>query len=115
MDAERIFSAEQIVVPPELPEIIKDFTKEVIRANPADLDEFGAQCVRRPAASPLRPLTRGPRRGAGHCTRYFGALAGVEGYEDQGKDADASDGAMPASVAPPRVRALTRPPPRPDE
>ena len=33
----RIFSADQIVVPEELPEILKEFSKEVIRQNPTDL------------------------------------------------------------------------------
>ena len=36
----RIFSADQIVVPPELPGILKDFSKEVIRENPDDLISF---------------------------------------------------------------------------
>ena len=36
----RIFSADQIVVPTELPEILKNFSKEVIRENPADLIAF---------------------------------------------------------------------------
>ena len=36
----RIFSAEQIEVPPTLPEILKDFSKEVIRNNPPDLVKF---------------------------------------------------------------------------
>ena len=36
----RIFSADQIVVPPELPGILKDFSKEVIRESPEDLISF---------------------------------------------------------------------------
>ena len=36
----RIFSAEQIEVPEELPAILKDFSKEVIRTNPKDLIRF---------------------------------------------------------------------------
>lgn len=64
MDVERIYCAEQIVVPPELPEIIKVFTKEVIRANPADLDEFGAQCAARRRRRPPTPCDpRSPPRG----------------------------------------------------
>ena len=39
----RIFSAEQIEVPPALPEILKDFSKEVIRNNPEDLVGFCRQ------------------------------------------------------------------------
>ena len=36
----RIFSADQIEVPKELPEILKNFSKEVIRNNPQDLVHF---------------------------------------------------------------------------
>ena len=36
----RIFCAEQIEVPPELPEILKNYSKEIIRNNPKDLVDF---------------------------------------------------------------------------
>lgn len=36
----RIFSADQIQVPQDLPQILKEFSKEVIRNNPADLVQF---------------------------------------------------------------------------
>lgn len=36
----RIFSADQIQVPEELPQILKEFSKEVIRNNPSDIVEF---------------------------------------------------------------------------
>ena len=36
----RIFSADQIQVPEELPQILKDFSKEVIKNNPEDLVKF---------------------------------------------------------------------------
>lgn len=39
----RIFSADQIEVPKELPEILKNFSKEVIRENPKDLVHFARQ------------------------------------------------------------------------
>ena len=39
----RIFSADQIVVPQELPQILKEFSKEVIRQNPDDLVKFGRE------------------------------------------------------------------------
>ena len=39
----RIFSADQIVVPPELPNILKEYSKEVIRENPADLVAFSKE------------------------------------------------------------------------
>ena len=39
----RIFSADQIVVPPELPGILKDYSKEVIRENPDDLVAFSKE------------------------------------------------------------------------
>lgn len=40
MDLDRIFTADQIAVPPDLPQIIKDYTKAVIRACPEDLLTF---------------------------------------------------------------------------
>jgi hypothetical protein len=43
MDVERLYSAEQISVPPALPTIIKNWTKEVIRTNPSDIIAFSAQ------------------------------------------------------------------------
>ena len=43
MDIDRIFSADQIEVHPELSKILKDYTKAVIRANPQDLIEFSVQ------------------------------------------------------------------------
>lgn len=43
MDVNRIFSAEQIAVPPELPHVLKDWTKAVIRENPTDLLAFSLQ------------------------------------------------------------------------
>jgi len=36
----RIFSADQINVPEELPQILKDYSKAVIRQNPDDLVQF---------------------------------------------------------------------------
>lgn len=39
----RIFSADQIVVPDELPQILKDFSKEVIRQNPNDVVQFSKE------------------------------------------------------------------------
>jgi hypothetical protein len=41
MQAERIFSAEQIKVPTDLPNILRDFSKEVIRHQPKDIAKFG--------------------------------------------------------------------------
>lgn len=43
MDVNRIFSAEQIAVPPELPHVLKDWTKAAIRENPDDLLAFSLQ------------------------------------------------------------------------
>jgi hypothetical protein len=40
MDVERIFSAEQIVVHPELAKIIREYTKAVIRKAPFGTDEI---------------------------------------------------------------------------
>ena len=39
----RIFSADQIVVPEELPQILKEFSKEVIRQNPGDVVQFSKE------------------------------------------------------------------------
>ena len=39
----RIFSADQIVVPEDLPQILREFSKEVIRQNPEDLVKFGRE------------------------------------------------------------------------
>lgn len=36
----RIFCAEQIEVPPQLPEILKNYSKAVIRNNPSDIIDF---------------------------------------------------------------------------
>jgi D-ribose pyranose/furanose isomerase RbsD len=40
MEVERIFCAEQIKVHPDLPKIIKDYTKAVIKANPSNIQQF---------------------------------------------------------------------------
>lgn len=50
MDVNRIFSAEQIAVPPELPLVIKDWTKAVIREHPEDLLRFSLQWFQDKAA-----------------------------------------------------------------
>ena len=42
MDVEPIYMAEQIRVPPDLADILKAYTKEVIRRQPEDLYEFSA-------------------------------------------------------------------------
>jgi Regulatory subunit of type II PKA R-subunit len=39
----RIFSADQIEVPADLPTILKDYSKEVIRNNPKDLVKFSRE------------------------------------------------------------------------
>ncbi|CAK4076823.1 unnamed protein product [Aphanomyces euteiches] len=43
MDVNRIFSAEQIAVPPDLPLLLKEWTKDVIRNSPEDLALFSLQ------------------------------------------------------------------------
>jgi Regulatory subunit of type II PKA R-subunit len=43
MEADRIFSAEQIKVHPDLSKIIREYTKAVIRANPQDIVLFSSQ------------------------------------------------------------------------
>jgi hypothetical protein len=39
----RIFSAEQIEVPETLPDLLKNYSKEVIRSNPADIFKFSRE------------------------------------------------------------------------
>ena len=39
----RIFSAEQIIVPDDLPSILKNYSKEVIRSNPKDIVAFSRE------------------------------------------------------------------------
>ena len=56
----RIFSAEQIVVPPTLPEILKDFSKEVIRNNPQDLIKFSRDYFEAKAAESSKNNTKKP-------------------------------------------------------
>lgn len=43
MDVEPLYCAEQIRVPEQLPDILKQWTKEVIRQNPRDINEFSAR------------------------------------------------------------------------
>ncbi len=49
MEVERIFSAEQIEVHPDLAGIIKEYTKAVIKTNPDDLLEFSWQYFKKKA------------------------------------------------------------------
>ena len=49
METNRIFSAEQIVVHPDLPIILKDYSKALIRANPKNIDAFSAEYFRQKA------------------------------------------------------------------
>lgn len=42
-DVEPLYCAEQIKVPEGLPEIMKEWTKEVIRAQPEDIYEWSAR------------------------------------------------------------------------
>mmetsp|Transcript_30993 Transcript_30993/g.50145 ORF Transcript_30993/g.50145 Transcript_30993/m.50145 type:complete len:214 (-) Transcript_30993:473-1114(-) len=42
-DVERIYCAEQISIPPELPEILKAYTKELIRQCPSDIIAFSRE------------------------------------------------------------------------
>ena len=56
MDAAPIFSAEQIVVKPELPGILKDYSKALIRENPDDIYAFSAEYFRQKAGVGGEPL-----------------------------------------------------------
>ena len=50
LEQQRIYSAEQIVVPPALPQIVKEWTKEVIRNNPKDIVGWSTQYFERKKA-----------------------------------------------------------------
>ena len=43
MDVDRIFSADQIEVNPDLPLILKEYTKAVLKANPEDIAAFSVE------------------------------------------------------------------------
>ena len=43
MDTTPLYSAEQIVVPEELADVLKQYTKAVIRAQPTNILEFSAK------------------------------------------------------------------------
>lgn len=60
MDAEPLYCAEQIRVPDVLPDVLKQWTKEVIRQNPSDVLAFSAKCVRAPGGQTTAPVTRTP-------------------------------------------------------
>ncbi|KDO33141.1 hypothetical protein SPRG_01953 [Saprolegnia parasitica CBS 223.65] len=53
MDVNRIFSAEQIAVPIELPLILKEWTKDIIRASPADIIAYSLTWFQEKAADAL--------------------------------------------------------------
>jgi len=44
-DMERIFSAEQVPIPEELGDVLKEYTKAVIRAQPQDVLAWSAKYV----------------------------------------------------------------------
>jgi len=50
LDVQRIYSAEQIVIPPSLPKILKEWSKEIIRNNPDDIVDFSAKYFKEKAA-----------------------------------------------------------------
>ncbi|GMI20743.1 hypothetical protein TeGR_g7253 [Tetraparma gracilis] len=56
MEVNRIFTAEQIEVNPLLPSMLKEYTKAVIKANPADLLAFSAEYFRKKADIPGEPV-----------------------------------------------------------
>lgn len=50
METERIFSADQIKVHPDLARIIREYTKSVIRSNPDDILEYSWKYFKEKAA-----------------------------------------------------------------
>ena len=53
---EPFYTAEQIIVPPELPEILKHFTKAAIKTQPPDLLEWSASYFRARATGQKLPV-----------------------------------------------------------
>lgn len=51
----RLFAAEQISVPEELPGILKNYSKEVIKNNPKDIIEFSAHYFERLYEDSIKP------------------------------------------------------------
>ncbi len=45
MASESLFSAEQIKIPTDLPEIMKNYTKYIIKTQPQDLIAASSECV----------------------------------------------------------------------
>ncbi|KAG7384515.1 hypothetical protein PHYPSEUDO_002503 [Phytophthora pseudosyringae] len=100
MDVNRIFSAEQIAVPPDLPHVLKDWTKAVIRENPADLLAFSQQWFqdkaalasqRKAAENQIRRMRQlfesydvdgQGRMEAKDLGKFLGEDLGMDGYED---------------------------------
>ncbi|KAG7395683.1 hypothetical protein PHYBOEH_003362 [Phytophthora boehmeriae] len=100
MDVNRIFSAEQIAVPPDLPQVLKDWTKAVIRENPTDLLTFSQQWFqdkaalasqRKAAENQIRRMRQlfesydvdgQGRMEAKDLGKFLGEDLGLEGYED---------------------------------
>lgn len=82
-DVEPLYVSEQIKVPEGMPEILKEFTKAVIRERPADLNAFGVAYFARALAA--------AKAEAGGAAADGGAAAGGA--------AATGDGAADAGVA----------------
>ncbi|KXS14849.1 hypothetical protein M427DRAFT_135531 [Gonapodya prolifera JEL478] len=61
---EPIYSAEQIKIPPQLPEILKDFAKHIIRTQPTDILKESAEYFTKQAA-----LNSSPRKSSSASTK----------------------------------------------
>ena len=65
---QRIYCAEQIYIPEELPLILKNYAKTVIKAQPEDLTDFSAEYFaaeierRKGSASSLNVLEKPPQK-----------------------------------------------------
>ena len=64
LDNDPIYCAEQIVIPPDLGDILKAYAKEVIRNEPEDIFEFSAKYFAQFVTSgeSVRTLAPRPRR-----------------------------------------------------
>lgn len=58
MEVERIFSADQIKVHPDLAKILREYTKAAIRANPSDLLDFSWSYFKKKVEEQERKLVK---------------------------------------------------------
>lgn len=80
MASESLFSAEQIKIPADLPEIMKNYTKYIIKTQPQDIIAASSECV---FLSVTTPLDIG--NSFKNICRYFGRLSKQKAAPSGGK------------------------------